>query len=86
MGVKMGWWHVQLFTCRMTKNDEKGIISFMLSSLLPPDFKHKVEVAMVTCLMAMNCEVKPGGPPRSPAERKNQEHIDALRAQLGHKK
>jgi len=85
LGAEGGWWYISQFLARTTR-DDKAVVSFQLSTLIPPEVRHKVEVAIVTLLLALGSEVKAGGPPKSQAERKHQAGIDPLKARLGYKK
>ena len=84
MGVTMGWMTVSQFRCRETK-DKKGVINLQLSTLFEPQARWEVEKAIVTILLGVGSEVKPGAPPRSDVERKVQGHVDTLKNQFGRK-
>ena len=80
-GVNQGWMSVAQLRVRETK-DKKGLLNFQVSHLLFPANRHALEVALSHILLKMGCEYRPGGPPRSDAERKIQAKIDDLKMQL----
>lgn len=81
-GVDKGWWSIDQFRVRETK-DGLGVLSFQMSSLMEPNARWKLEVALVRLLLYLGATVKPGAPPRSDAERKAQTNIDTIKTKLG---
>jgi hypothetical protein len=81
-GVSNGWQTIDQFRVRLTK-DQQGVLNYQLSSMLEPAVSFQVEQALAHTLKIIGCQIKPGAPPRSDAERKAQTSIDELRVLLG---
>ena len=84
-GVKQGWRSVAQIRVRLAK-DGKGVLNFALSTAMGPMEKFALVNALIDTLLFIGAETKPGPPPRSDAERKAQDNIDALKTRLGVKK
>lgn len=81
-GPENGHQFVAQARIKQIRDDSKLILLYSLSTMLEPSDRWRVDKAIHTILLFHKCEIKPGTAPPSEAEKKIQQAVDQLRAEL----
>ena len=81
--VHLGYLHVSQCRVHINRDDKLGTIMWNLSTLMMPNDQNTLNRAIVELLRLHNAEIRMGGPPPSPAERKLKASIAAMRKKTG---
>jgi len=82
-GAELGHYFVRQCRFRILKNQDRVLVMYALSSLIEPGLAFQIDTTLHKVWAAVKGTIRPGSSPPSQAEKKLQQDIDALKAELG---